>query len=254
MILAIDVGNTNIVLGAISDGEVLREVRIHTDRHVTDAEIAISIRQVLEYCGLSVDSIDGSIVASVVPSVTDALRVALANLTGKKPLVVGPGMKTGMNVRIDDPSTLAADLAVGSIAAMQYYGTPSIIIDMGTATTVVVVDKTGSYIGGAIYPGLHLSMEALSSGTSLLPSVSIAPPKKVIGTNTVDCMQSGAVFGTASMLDGMIDRMEEEMGCKCTVVATGGLAGGIVPCCRHEIIYDSDLLMKGLWYLYQKNT
>ena len=158
-----------------------------------------------------------------------------------------------MNVRIDDPGTVAGDLIVGGVAAMQYYGTPAIVLDLGTATTATVIDDKGCFRGGAIMPGVRLSYAALAAGTSLLPEISIEPPKKCIATNTVDCMRAGAVFGTAAMIDGLIDRMEEELGMKCKVVATGGLASGIVPCCRHEITYDDDLLLKGLWYLYEKN-
>ena len=168
-------------------------------------------------------------------------------------LVVGPGMKTGLNIRLDDPSTLAGDLVAGSVAAMSFYGVPSIVIDMGTATTMVVVDRNKSYLGGAIIPGVNLAYGALADRTSLLPDIAIRQPKKVIASNTVDSMRSGAVYGTAAMLDGMIDKMEAELGEKCTLVATGGLARSIVECCRHDIVYDDDLLLKGLWVLYEKN-
>ena len=181
------------------------------------------------------------------------LRLAVESLIGKKPLIVAPGMKTGMNVRIDDPSTMAGDLVVGSVAAIACYGAPLIVIDMGTATTMVLIDNEGSYRGGAIIPGIKLSYGALSSGTSLLPDIAILPPKKVIATNTVDSMRSGAVYGTAAMLDGMIDRMEKEIGYPCTVVATGGLARTVVKNCSRDIIYDADLLLKGLWVLYDRN-
>ena len=177
----------------------------------------------------------------------------MERLIGKKPLIVAPGMKTGMNVRIDDPSTMAGDLVVGSVAAIACYGAPLIVIDMGTATTMVLIDNEGSYRGGAIIPGIKLSYGALSSGTSLLPDIAILPPKKVIATNTVDSMRSGAVYGTAAMLDGMIDRMEKEIGYPCTVVATGGLARTVVKNCSRDIIYDADLLLKGLWVLYDRN-
>ncbi len=168
-------------------------------------------------------------------------------------MVVGPGVRTGMNVRVDDPGTVAGDLIVGGVAAMHYYGAPAIVLDLGTATTATVIDANGCFCGGAIMPGVKLSYGALAAGTSLLPEISITPPKKCIATNTVDCMRSGAVFGTAAMIDGLIDRMEEELGMKCTVVATGGLASSIVSCCRHEIVCDDDLLLKGMWYLYEKN-
>ena len=253
MILAIDVGNTNIVLGCIDKGEILNIVRIQTNPRETAAECAVKLKQLLDFYGVDCRGIEGAIISSVVPQITGALREAIEQISGVRALIVGPGMKTGLNIRLDDPSTLAGDLVAGSVAAMSFYGTPAIVIDMGTATTMVVVDKNKSYLGGAIIPGVNLAYGALAMGTSLLPDIAIRPPKKVIASNTVDSMRSGAVFGTAAMLDGMIDKMEAELGEKCTIVATGGLARSIVECCRHEIIYDDDLLLKGLWVLYEKN-
>ena len=253
MILAIDVGNTNIVLGCIDGGKIISVVRIHTDTRETEAEYTIKLKEIIYAYGMDLKAIDGAIMSSVVPPVTKAMHCAVRQLTGLECMIVGPGIKTGMNVRIDDPGTVAGDLIVGGVAAMQYYGTPAIVLDLGTATTATVIDDKGCFRGGAIMPGVRLSYAALAAGTSLLPEISIEPPKKCIATNTVDCMRAGAVFGTAAMIDGLIDRMEEELGMKCKVVATGGLASGIVPCCRHEITYDDDLLLKGLWYLYEKN-
>ena len=253
MILAIDVGNTNIVIGCIDGGEILNVVRIHTDTRETEAEYTIKLKEIIYAYGMDLKSIDGAILSSVVPPVTEAIRRAVRQLTGLDCMVVGPGVRTGMNVRVDDPGTVAGDLIVGGVAAMHYYGTPAIVLDLGTATTATVIDRNGCFSGGAIMPGVKLSYGALAAGTSLLPEISITPPKKCIATNTVDCMRSGAVFGTAAMIDGLIDRMEEELGMKCTVVATGGLASSIVPCCRHEIVFDDDLLLKGMWYLYEKN-
>ncbi len=253
MILAIDVGNTNIVIGCIDGGEILNVVRIHTDTRETEAEYTIKLKEIIYAYGMDLKSIDGAILSSVVPPVTEAIRRAVRQLTGLDCMVVGPGVRTGMNVRVDDPGTVAGDLIVGGVAAMHYYGTPAIVLDLGTATTATVIDRNGCFSGGAIMPGVKLSYGALAAGTSLLPEISITPPKKCIATNTVDCMRSGAVFGTAAMIDGLIDRMEEELGMKCTVVATGGLASSIVPCCRHEIACDDDLLLKGMWYLYEKN-
>ena len=253
MILAIDVGNTNIVLGCIDGGKILNVVRIHTDTRETEAEYTIKLKEIIYAYGMDIKAIDGAILSSVVPPVTEAIRRAVRQLTGLDCMVVGPGVRTGMNVRVDDPGTVAGDLIVGGVAAMHYYGAPAIVLDLGTATTATVIDRNGCFSGGAIMPGVKLSYGALAAGTSLLPEISITPPKKCIATNTVDCMRSGAVFGTAAMIDGLIDRMEEELGMKCTVVATGGLASSIVPCCRHEIVCDDDLLLKGMWYLYEKN-
>ena len=254
MILAIDVGNSHIVIGMVENGEIKNIVRFHTDMRETATEHIIKLRQITDFYGLDPAGFEGSILSSVVPRVTEALKTALEKLIGKRAMVVGPGIKTGMNLRVDEPGSVAADLIVGSVAAAAYYGTPAIVVDMGTATTLMVVDKNNCFRGGAIVPGVKLSYNALSAGTSLLPDVSILPPKKVVGSNTVDCMRSGAVFGTAAMIDGMIARMEAELGYPCTAVATGGLAREVIPCCRRSgIIVDPDLLLKGLWILYRKN-
>ena len=253
MILAIDVGNKDIVLGTIEEGNIGSIVSIHTEVNDTAAEYGIKIRQLMDYYGIDLQKTEGAIICSVVPQVTAALRSAIRHLTGTECLVVGPGMKTGMNVRIDDPATLAGDLVVGSVAAIAYYGVPAIVLNMGTATTMTVVDRKGIYCGGSIIPGIELGLQALSAGTSLLPDIAIAAPRKVIGTNTVDAMRSGVVYAAASMIDGMIDRMEEELGYQCRVIATGKLAETVTRFCRKEIISDSNLLLKGLWILYQKN-
>ena len=253
MILAIDVGNSNIVLGCIDEGKILNTVSIQTNDGCSAVEYAIKLKDILALYDIDPKGFDGAIMSSVVPQLTGALQEAVRILTGVKCLVVGPGMKTGMNVRIDDPGTLAGDLVVGSVAATNYYGTPCIVLDMGTATTMVVIDQKGSYLGGAILAGVKLSLSALAAGTSLLPDISISAPKKAIATNTVDSMRSGAVFGTAAMIDGMIERMEAELGYQCKIIATGGLARFITPLCKREIICDDDLLLKGLWFLYQKN-
>lgn len=253
MLLAIDVGNTNVVVGCIENGEILTIDRLQTMSGATETEYVMKLRDILQYHDIAADGFEGAIIASVVPPVTDALTAAVRIITGLTCMVVGPGMNTGMTVRLDDPDTLAGDLVVGSVAAMTYYGAPVIVMDLGTATTIVVVDQDGCYRGGAIIPGVKLSYEALASGTSLLPSISITPPPKAIATNTVDAMRSGAVFSTAAAIDGMIDRMQEELGCECRLVATGGLAPAIVPYCRHSIVCDDDLLLKGLWALYEKN-
>lgn len=253
MILAIDVGNTNIVMGCIDEGNIINVFRFQTEPGRTDMEYAIKIKQMMELYGIEEKGFEGAIISSVVPPVTGALCSAVKLLTGCSCLVVGPGIKTGLNVRIDDPGTLAGDLLVGSVAAMEYYGAPVLVLDMGTATTLVAVDKNRAFVGGAIMPGIRLSMQALASGTSLLPDISISDPKKVIGTNTVDCIRSGLVYGTAAMVDGMIEKMKEELGYDCPVVATGGLAPMVTGHCRNSIICDDNLLLKGLWIIYQKN-
>ena len=253
MILGIDVGNTNIVLGCIEDGVITNTVRIRTEAGQTAAEYGIKLKQLLDFFGIDSKGFEGAILSSVVPPVTNPLKQAVEWLTGVKCLLVGPGIKTGMNVRIDDPGTLGCDLVVGGVAAIHEYGAPVIVMDLGTATTITLIDEQCAFRGGAILPGVKLGYRALAAGTSLLPDISITPPNKCIATNTVDCMRSGAVFGTAAMIDGMVERMETELGRPCAIVATGGIAKHIVPYCRREIICDNELLLKGLWVLWQKN-
>lgn len=254
MILTVDVGNTNIVLGCVENGEVISRSRLATKPSDLPNDYALKMRQSFEFDGVDYTKFEGAILSSVVPQVNRAIRAAVRKLTGLECVMVGAGIKTGVNVKIDDPGTLAGDLITGAVGALSIYEPPLIIIDMGTATTMVVADKDGAYIGGAIIPGVNLSYDALSQGTSLLPSISIEAPKKCIATNTVDSMKSGAVFGTAAMLDGMIDRMEDELGQSATIVATGGLSGSVIKYCRHEIMHEPDLLLKGLAILYQKNA
>lgn len=253
MLLAIDVGNSNIVIGCISGGEISHVFRMVTDISKTEYEYAVGIKNILEFEGIRCDGFDGVIISSVVPPLLPVLKTAVKNITGKTALIVGAGIKTGMNILIDDPATLGSDLVADGVAAIAAYKLPVIVFDMGTATTISVIDAHGNYLGGALYPGVALSMNALSSGTSQLPKVPIEPPEKVICANTIDCMKSGAIFGTVSMVDGMIDRIEEELGMKTTVVATGGLSGRIAPYCRHEIIHDEYLLLRGLGIIYEKN-
>lgn len=254
MILTIDVGNTNVVLGCVEDGVVVSRSRLATNTSDLPNDYAMKMRQSFAFDSIDYHEFEGAILSSVVPQVNRAIRSAVRKLTGLECIIVGAGIKTGVNVKIDDPGTLAGDLITGTVGALSMYKPPIIIVDMGTATTIVTVDKDGAYIGGAIVPGVNLSFEALSQGTSLLPNISIEAPRKCIATNTVDSMKSGAVFGTAAMIDGMIDRMEEELGQSATVVATGGLSGGIIPYCKHEIKHEPDLLLKGLAILYQKNA
>ena len=254
MILAVDIGNTNIVIGAIRDQEILFEARLRTESTKTSDEYSFDIKIILDIHHVSLDSIEGSIIASVVPQVLNSVKTAILKLTGKNSQVVGPGVKTGLNIKVENPAQTGADLVVGCVAAMREHSAPIIVIDMGTATTMSVLDKNGAFIGGCIAPGVKLSLDALTQGTALLPGLQIDQPRKAIGRNTVDCMRSGIMYGTASMLDGMIDRMEAELGYETTVIATGGMARFVTPLCRRSILYDKNLILKGLAYLYQENT
>lgn len=254
MLLAIDIGNSNVVFGCLNEeNKVVRQFRMVTDLKKTEDEYAAGMKSILEFNGLSCENIEGAIICSVVPPLTEIFRDAVEKIIGVRALVVGAGVKTGLNIMIENPGSLGSDIVAASVAAMAEFPLPVIVFDMGTATTITVVDKGNKYIGGAIVPGVALSMNALSSGTSLLQKVPIEAPKKCINTTTLESMQSGAVFGTAAMLDGMIDRFEQELGCKACLVATGGIARTIVPHCRHEIPYDADLLLRGLAIIYKKN-
>ena len=253
MILAIDMGNTNIEIGCVDDEKILFTERVSTDRRKTELEYAVLIKTILELHGVEAKRIDGAILASVVPPLTQILCTAVEKVAGMKPMTVGAGLKSGINLKMDNPGSVGADLVVDSVAALKVYGAPCIVIDMGTATTITVVDRAGNYIGGVILPGVVVSVDSLASQTSQLPHISLEAPKKVIGKNTVDCMKSGIVFGEAAMLDGMIERFEEELGYPCKVVATGGLSKVIVPHCRKDVIIDPMLMMKGLKIIYDKN-
>lgn len=254
MVLTIDIGNTNIVLGGW-DGEKLGFVsRVETDKNMTGDSYAVRFKNILELYNVDLSEIEGSIVSSVVPQVTESVAYSLKWLTGKKPLIVGPGIKTGLDIRIDDPAQLGSDLVVDAVAVISKYPKPIIFFDMGTATTVSVIGSDGCYLGGAIMPGVNTGLEALSEHAALLPHIGLEAPKDIIGKNTAECMKSGAVYGTACMIDGMSKRLEESLGQKATIVATGGTARDIVPHCRCGVIYDENLMLEGLIKIYRKNT
>ena len=253
MILTVDIGNSNIVIGGVEGEKIVFEARIRTDATKTSDEYCVDIKILLDVYKVDPACIEGGIIASVVPQVLNSLQTAIKKLTGKQSLVVGPGLKTGLNIKIENPSQTGADLVVGCVAALREHKPPMIVVDMGTATTMVVLDETGALIGGCICPGVKISMDALTGRTALLPGLQLDQPKRAIGRNTIDCMRSGIMLGNACMLDGMVERMEAELGMKTTVVATGGIAKFIVPLCKREMIYDKDLIIKGLAALYREN-
>ena len=253
MILTIDIGNSNIVLGGVRDQEIVFEARLRTEATKTSDQYCVDLKILMEVYGVSNKDIEGTIIASVVPQVLNSMRTAIQKLTGKVPLVVGPGLKTGLNILLENPGQTGADLVVADVAALREHKPPLIVIDMGTATTMSVLDKNGAHIGGCIIPGVKISMDALTDKTALLPGLQLDQPKRAIGRNTIDAMRSGIMLGTACMLDGMVERMEAELGCKTTVIITGGIAKFIVPMCKTPMIYDKDLLIKGLAALYRDN-
>ena len=253
MILTVDIGNSNIVLGGVEGNEIRFEARLRTDATKTSDEYCIDLKMLLEVYGITNKDIEGSIIASVVPQVLNSMQTAIKKLTGKAALVVGPGLKTGLNIQIENPAQTGADLVVGCVAALREHKAPMIIVDMGTATTMIVLDKNSAMIGGSICPGVKISLDALTERTALLPGLQLDQPKRAIGRNTIDCMRSGIMMGAACTIDGMIERMEAELGYETTVIATGGIAKFVMPMCKKQIIYDKDLLVKGLAALYREN-
>ena len=253
MILLVDIGNTNIVTGCAEKGEILFCERLSTNHRATTLEYMTVFRTAFELYNIDKEKIDGAVISSVVPSVTNVIKDAIEKSCSVKPMIVGPGIKTGVSIVIDNPAQLGSDLITGAVASVAEYGVPQIVIDMGTATTISVINKDKQYIGGAIMPGLRVSHDALITRTSQLPKIAFEKPKKIIGSNTIDCIKSGMLYGNAGAIDGLIDRFNEELGEKCTVIATGGLAKTVVPLCKNEIIIDEDLLLKGLMLIYEKN-
>lgn len=253
MILAIDIGNTNIVVGCIDDQKTYFIERLSTVRTKTELEYAVDLKTVLDIYHIKGSDIEGCIISSVVPQITNTAKLAAEKILKKEVMVLGPGVKTGLNILMDHPAQLGADLVADAVAGLNEYPVPFIVIDMGTATTVSVVNSKKQYIGGMILPGVRVSLDALTAHASQLSGISIDAPKHVIGKNTVECMKSGVLYSSAAALDGIIDRVEEELGEKITVIATGGLAKKIVSHCKKDIILDEDLLLKGLLVIYEKN-
>lgn len=253
MILAIDIGNTNIVIGCIDEEKTYFVERLSTVTSKTELEYAIDIKNVLDIYGIDVSGIDGGIISSVVPPVTIAAKKAAEKILGRDVLVVGVGVRTGLNIHIDNPASLGSDLVVGAVAGIAQYPAPMMIFDLGTANTLCVIDGKKTYIGGLIYPGVRVSMDSLTAKAAQLGEISLEAPARIIGKNTVDCMQSGIIQSNAAAMEGLIDRVNEEMGEDLTVIATGGMASKIVPFVRRDVILDDDLILKGLHIIYKKN-
>lgn len=253
MLLTIDIGNSNVTVGVYKKDEIIFVARLATDFTKTGDQYAIDLRTILHIYNISVKEISNSIISSVVPSVASALKKAIVTLTGLKPLIVGPGVKTGLNIKIDDPAELGADLVVAAVGALSLHEPPLIIYDLGTATTISVIDKNGNFLGGTIAAGVELQINALKSETSQLPQIEIEAPKNVIGTNTVDCMKAGAVLGCAAMIDGLTEKIEQQLGQKATLVATGGLCPEVIKHCKRDILYYDNLLLMGLKIIFDKN-
>lgn len=255
MLLAIDIGNSNTSVGLFGpDRELKFLAALDTDIRRTADQFSIDLMNVFALYHYDLKDVNGAIVCSVVPPLNFMLEKAVGRLLGKPPMVVGPGVKTGLNIRMDFQTQMGADIVADAVAALEKFSAPIVTIDMGTATTIGVISHDRTYEGGLLLPGVNVSLEALSRRAAQLPAISLQRPKSLIGKNTEDCMRAGIVYGTAGMLDGVIDRIRGEFpGKTVSVVATGGNAPVIVKYCRNEIIYDKYLLMNGLWAIYQKN-
>ena len=255
MLLAIDVGNSTISVGLFGQEKNLHFLAVlDTDGRKTADQISIDLMNLFTLYHYDIRDVRAAIVCSVVPPLNFMMQKALTRLLGKPPMVVGPGVKTGLNIRIENQGQVGADIVANAVAALEKYPAPIVTIDMGTATTIGVISEGRNYEGGLLLPGVNISLDALSSRAAQLPAISLQHPKTLIGKNTVDCMRSGIVYGTAGMIDGIVDRIREQyQGKQLTVVATGGNAPVIVKYCRNEIIYDKYLLMEGLWTIHQKN-
>ncbi len=255
MILTVDAGNTNIVLGGFENDKLLFLSRIATQTALMPDEYAVKFSEILALYGHKASDIEGAAVSSVVTPLTPAFKFALKRLSDCPVVTVGPGIKTGVNIRIDDPAALGADLVCGAVGAMEKYDPPCVIFDLGTATTISAIDRNRFFLGGSSIPGVKVSLKALSSAAAALPDINTELSGDVlIGTNTVDCMKSGSIIGTASMMDGMAVRYKEAIGADAAVIATGGLAGTVLPYCREKFILDETLLIDGLYSLYKKNA
>ncbi|MBQ7266055.1 MAG: type III pantothenate kinase [Firmicutes bacterium] len=253
MILTIDIGNTNIVVGAITNGKTDFLSRIATDKIKTEDEYGSTLLNIFKLYGKKPENVTAAIISSVVPPVVGHIKQAVKMVTGVEAMIVEPGIKTGLNILMDNPAAVGSDLIVCAVAALDKYKPPIMVVDMGTATTISVIDKKGNYIGGQIMPGVIVSINALSDRTAQLPHISLDAPKRAIGKNTVDCMHSGVIYGAAAMIEGCIERMEEELGEKAKVVMTGGVGKYIAPHCKRDIDYDEELLLKGLYKIYLRN-
>lgn len=253
MILAIDIGNTNIVVGCIDEKRTIFIERLSTIKNKMEIEYALDIKGIFEIHDVDVRKVEGAIISSVVPQITGIIGDACEKVINKKAMVVGPGIKTGLNIMIDNPGQLGSDLVADAVAGVAEYKAPMIIFDLGTATTASVVNEKGTYIGGFIIPGMYTSLNALTANASQLQGISLDAPSRLIGKNTIECMKSGMIYGTAASLDGIIARVEEELGQPVTAIVTGGLAEKVLPFCKKEVIWDDDLLLKGLRIIYNKN-
>lgn len=253
VVLTIDIGNTNMNVGLFDDETLTMSARFSTERRKTDDQFAMDFCNLFSMYHIAPTDIAGGIISSVVPEITAPVQRAIEKLICNKVLVLGPGVKTGLNILIDNPAQLGADLAAGAVGAAAQYPLPAFVVDLGTATKIYAVDKSKGFRGCMIAPGIAISLEALTDRSSLLPTINLEPPKKACGTNSVESMQSGIILGTAAMIDGLLDRFTDELGTPASVIATGGLSSFISPVCKHKLQLDPNLILTGLRTIYEKN-
>ena len=254
MILTVDINNTSVVFAVMEDTKALMMIRLSSDKSRTADEYAVLLEWAFRQRGFDIRSVEGAIISSVVPPLTAAIKDAVILVTGRGPLIVGPGVKTGLNIRLDDPTELGGDFVASAVAAIAEYPMPSVIVVMGTAIAMGILDKGGNYIGGIISAGPMVSQEALARGASMLSNVSVSSTPQVICKSTNTCMQSGLVHGSAAMIDGLLERVESELGEPVSVIVTGDWAETISPHCKRQgLIYDKEILMRGLAMIYKKN-
>ncbi len=252
MILALDIGNSVINIGGFDCGELDFVAHIAADRKKTADEYAVSLLSVLSLHSRDRKDVTGTIISSVLPELNPVIKAAISFLFGAEPVTVGPGVKTGIGIRCDMPSSVGGDLICASVAAQNLYGSPSLIVDIDTATKMTLVNSGGAFVGTVIIPGVLMGLGALSDSAALLPTVELYAPDRVIGKNTADCMRSGIIYGNASMIDGMIDRIFAENG-EMQVIVTGSQADLIIPYLSHSFTYDEHLVLRGLYFIYNKN-
>ena len=254
MLCVVDIGNTNIVIGLMDDeGRLTFSGRVRPNRDKSVEEFVIEVKTLFDLYKVNTDRVKGAIISSVVPALTDVARSGIRDLMGTDPLVVDHGIKTGIRIAMDQPATVGSDLIVDAVGACEKYDGPLIIFDLGTATTCSVVDEDRTYLGTIIIPGVKTAQDALTQKAAQLPYISYKKPRHLLGRNTVESMQSGLIYGNAAMIDGLIDRVQEDLGRQATVIMTGGIGCVIAPFCRHKLVYEENLLLDGLWYIYQKN-